>query len=116
MNPTFSQTTRSVPASRRLQSGALREFVYTSKLWLKDSSAPENEAQTRDIHCIVQELGDASLNIPVESRLSEVVPTQLTPRLRIFKKLKNGLKGTEVVSRDGVAPVSLKMNDQVWIQ
>ena len=84
--------------------GAVKEFVYKSKLKLNEI--------TRDIECIVQELADAKLEVPVDIRTNEVVGTQLTPVLKLWKKAANGLKGDEVVSVDK-QPVQLNLGDKV---
>ena len=101
--------TRPVPDSRRRETGAQKELVFRSKLWLNDNSASSasmhRDNQTRDIECIVEELADAVRAISVDARLNEVVPTKLTPVLRLHK-VEDGLNG-------GVEPTSVKLNEMV---
>ena len=100
-----------MPPSRRRETGALKELVYSAKLWIWEPSALK-EARTRDIECIVNELADAKLSIAVDARMNEVVPMTLTPHLRLFLKADDGRKGQEVVTSGSGSMQSLAL-DQV---
>ena len=108
--PSLRQLTRAVPDSRRRETGAEKELVFRSKLWLNDESSSaagsHRDNQTRDIECIVEELADAEFAIPVDARLNEVVPTQLTPVLRLHK-VEDGLNS------GGVEQTAFKLNEKV---
>ena len=96
-----------MPENRRYFDGAQNEFVYSSKLSLKYDSISE----TRNIECYVSELANASIGMPLAIRTNEVVPMELTPQLRLFKKAENGLKGTEITSSND--PVELNLGEKV---
>ena len=113
--------TRPVPAERRRETGARQELVFQSRLWLSKESGggnPGDDHQTsRRIECIVEELADARLGIPVDVRQNEVVPTKLTPVLKLYeKRADDGHKGTQVIDGviDGVVDsVTLRLGQMV---
>ena len=91
----------------RRETGALQQFVFSSALQLKTT-----ETHSRNIECHVNELVDASLNFPLDVRANEVVPMELTPRLRLYKKKQDGSKGQEVISSNG-DPVQMDLGERV---
>ena len=102
-----------MPPSRRLETGALKELVYSAKLWIKENSAGSKEAQTRDIECVINELADATLAIPANLRLNEVVPMTFTPHLKLYEKRADGGRGAEILGSSVEESVTLRLGQEV---
>ena len=83
-------------------------------MWLKEGSATgSRSSQMRDVECIVEELADARLSFQSQ-RPNEVVPTKLTPVLKLYKKrIEDGGKGIQVVDGDN-GELKLKLNEKVY--
>ena len=94
-------------------SGAKTELLYSAKLWLKEATAGNKQGQTRDVSCIVNELADATYQVPFDVRTNEIVHANLSPQLKVYKKAANGgPEANPVVKVNGKAP-TIKLNEPV---
>ena len=104
------QSTRNVTQNYGL--GAMKELVYSARLCIKEPSAGSKEAQTRDIQCVINELAEAKFQVPIDLRLNEISPTELTPKLQLFKKDEGtGLPEAMPI----VAESTVKLGDKVYL-